>query len=177
MYISLEKAIIFLKLEINKLENKEQKVVEKDTYLREKYDLYTPLKGVGIMTFAVIVGETNGFTLFNNQKQLVCYAHYDIIQNQSGQRHGKTRISKKGNTQIRIILHMSSLSAVNNEIPVLKNIKGRVFDRTAIKMKESVAVQRKMLVLMYTLWKKNETFYSIFGISSIQESKPLCSVL
>jgi hypothetical protein len=30
-----------------------------------------------------------------------------------------------------------------------------VFDRTKVKMKEYVAVQRKLLVLIYTLYKKN----------------------
>ena len=47
-----------------------------------------------------------------NQRQLVSYAGYDVIENQSGNRSGKTRISKKGNSRIRRILHLPAFNAV-----------------------------------------------------------------
>ena len=34
----------------------------------------------------------------------------------------------------------------------------RTFDKHGIKMKSYVAIQRKLLILVYTLWKKNEKF-------------------
>lgn len=173
---SLEKMIKTLETEIAKLEKKVKKTVETDEVLSQKYELFKPLKGIGLMSFAVVVAETNGFALFKNQKQLVCYSGYDIVENQSGQKAGKTRISKKGNSHIRRILHMASLSAVGNKVPVLKNLQERVMDRTAIKMKGYVAVQRKLLVLIYALWKKDEAFDPQYGISGIHEPKPLCSV-
>ena len=40
----------------------------------------------------------------------------------------------------------------------MQNLYERIFDRTAVKMKGYVAVQRKLLVLIYILWKKNEAY-------------------
>ncbi len=53
------------------------------------------IKGVGVLTTAILLAETNGFELFENAKQLVSYSGYDVIENQSGKHNGKTRISKK----------------------------------------------------------------------------------
>lgn len=168
---SLKSMIKQLETQTTKLEYKVKSIVETDVYLNEKFKLFTPLKGVGIMTFAVIVAETNGFILFENQRQLICYSGYDIIENQSGSKSGKTRMSKKGNSHIRRILHMSALSTVNNDVQVFKNLYERVYERTSIKMKGYVAVQRKLLVTIYSLWKRDEAFNPNFQTSGIQESK------
>jgi len=173
---SINKMIKELDNEIEKLKKKVKKIIESDELLSQKYELFKPLKGVGLMTFAVVVSETNGFELFKNQRQLVCYAGYDVVENQSGQRVGKTRISKKGNSHIRRILHMASLSAVRNKVSDLCNLQERVFDRTGIKMKGYVAVQRKLLVLMYTLWKNDTLFDPTFKTSGNHAPKLLCSV-
>lgn len=173
---SIKKMIKELDNETAKLKKKVKKIIESDELLSQKYELFKPLKGVGLMTFAVVVSETNGFELFKNQRQLVCYAGYDVVENQSGQRVGKTRISKKGNSHIRRILHMSSLSAVKSNVSTLKNLKERVVDRTGINMKGYVAVQRKILVLIYSLWKNDTPFDPMFGTSANHEPKLLCSV-
>ena len=116
------------------------------------------IKGVGIITVATVLAETNCFEMFTNLPQIVSYAGYDVIENQSGKHVGKTKISKKGNSHIRRILHMPAFSVVSNGEPVFKNLYERVFDRTKIKMKGYVAVQRELLCLIYTLWKKNKKY-------------------
>jgi transposase len=115
-----------------------------------------------LLSFAVIAAETNGFILFENAAGLVSYAGYDVVENQSGNHNGRTRISKKGNSRIRRILHMPALCAVRDDQPQFKNLYERVYDRTKIKMKGYVAVQKKLLVMMYYLWKKNERYEPAF---------------
>ena len=39
-----------------------------------------------------------------------------------------------------------------------KNLFDRVYSKTTIKMKAYTAVQKKLLVMIYTLWKKDEAF-------------------
>ena len=173
---SLEGMIKYTSKQIKKLEEEVEKMIIEDSFLKEKYEYLTSIKGVGIMSFAVVVSETNGFTLFKNQRQLVCYSGYDVVENQSGKRVGKTKISKKGNTHIRRILHLAAWSVVKNKTKPFYQLYQRVYERSGIKMKAYVAVQRKLLVMLYTLWKKNEKFDSNFGISGNQEPKPLCSV-
>lgn len=155
---SLKSVIKTLEKQIVSFQKKVEKIIKGDAELDNKFQLFKNLKGFGIMTFAVIVAETGGFELFKSQRQLVNYAGYDIVENSSGKRIGKTRISKKGNSHIRRIMHMSSLGMVKHKIPIFTNLYERVYERTKIKMKGYVAIQRKLLCLIYTIWKTNKEF-------------------
>lgn len=116
------------------------------------------IKGAGVASLASIVAETNGFELFGSAGQLASYAGYDVVENQSGSRRGRTRMSKKGNSHIRKALHFPALNVVRHGIETFSGLYERVYERTGIKMKGYVAVQRKLLCMVYILWKKDEAF-------------------
>lgn len=159
----VKKSILKLLKEISKqidhIETQISKIIEQDPILKTKYECITSIKGVGLMAFAVTVAETNGFALINNLRQLTSYAGYDVAENQSGKKIGKTRISKKGNTHMRRILHLPAFSVVRYE-KNFRDLYERVYHRTGIKMKGYVAVQRKLLSMIYTLWKKEQNYQS-----------------
>ena len=138
------------------------KAVNDNPEWKRKVEQICAIKGVGLLTVANLITETNEFALFENQRQLVSYAGYDVVENQSGKRVGKTRISKRGNARIRRGLHMASLMVVRYEQKPFVSLYERVFDRTKIKMKGYVAVQRKLLTLIYALWKKDEKYEGDF---------------
>ncbi len=120
-----------------------------------------------------------GFTLFENSKQLVSYAGYDVVENQSGKRVGKTSISKKGNYRIRRILHLPSFNVVRYEGGVFKTFFDRLIANGKKKMQAYVAIQKKLLVLMYTLWKNDAPYqpgYQPKATSSDLEPKSLFPV-
>jgi transposase len=71
--------------ELVKLEKQIHLLIQQDPLLKEKCEKLTSVPGIGVYTFAVIVAETNGFALIENQAQLVSYAGYDVRENQSGQ--------------------------------------------------------------------------------------------
>lgn len=133
-------------------------VLKKDKALAAKIEKLTTIKGVGRHTVVTIVSETNGFELFENAAQLVSYAGYDVVENQSGKHRGKTKISKKGNRHIRRALHFPALNVVRWEVEPFNSFYQRIFERRKIKMVGYVAVQKKLLVLIYALWKRNESF-------------------
>lgn len=67
------------------------------------------MKGLGVITLATVLAETNGFELFNNYKQFVSYTGYDVVEAQSGTQVGKAKISKRGNSRTRHAIHLPSL--------------------------------------------------------------------
>jgi transposase len=144
--------------QIDKIQAAIEVSLRKDPVLWNKVENINTVKGLGLISIATVIAETDGFTLFENQAQLVCYSGYDVVRNQSGKRVGKTKISKMGNSHIRRILFMPAFSVVKYNIAPFANLYNRVYSRTIIKMKAYVAVQRKLLILIYTLWKKNEKF-------------------
>lgn len=154
----INKLLKFLSKQIKEVEQQIKEQIESDPSLRERVENVCTVSGLGITTVAIIVAETGGFELFTSRGQLISFAGYDVVENESGTSiKGKTRISKKGNKYIRKAMHYPALTAVRHETN-FKNIYDRIFDKTKIKMKGYVAVQRKLLILIYTLFKKNEPY-------------------
>jgi transposase len=154
----LEATIKMLDQQIKETEMLIKVEVDRDEELKTKIPKITKVKGLGLITVATVLAETNCFKMFNNQGQLVSYSGYDVVENQSGKHVGKTKISKKGNSHIRRILHMPAMCVVTNNEPVFRSLFERVFERSKKKMKGYVAVQRKLLVLIYTLWKSDTEY-------------------
>lgn len=177
---SLAQLVKAINKQIESLQGQIQKLIGEDAFLSDKYEKISAIKGVGLLTFAAIVSETNGFALIENQSQLVSYAGYDVVENQSGQHAGKRKISKKGNSHMRRAMHMPALQVVRYKQGSFAAVYERVYQRTGVKMKAYVAVQRKLLCLIYALWKKDTAFeaeYHLKKISENQEPKPLFAVV
>lgn len=156
----IKKQVTFIDKQIAEIERKIILHIKSDAEIEKKANNIAAIKGVGIQTIAVIIAETNGFILFENSSQLVSYAGYDVVENQSGKHRGKTKISKKGNGHIRRILHLSAFTVVRCKVALFENLYKRTFETHKVKMKSYVAVQKKLLLIMYALWKNETEFDS-----------------
>ena len=154
----MKKRLKLIEKQVKEVENQITKIVHQDTDLKKHVDQISKVKGLGLITIVTIIAETNGFALFTSRAQLTSYTGYDVVKKQSGSSvNGKAKISKKGNKYIRRALHFPAITAVKYE-EKFKRLFERVYERTAIKMKGYVAVQRKLLLLIFTLFKKNEAY-------------------
>lgn len=135
-------------------------LIKEDVEVSGSVELLCSLPGIGQLTAATVLSETNGFDLIRNKRQLTSYAGLDIKEKQSGTSvRGKSKISKKGNKYLRKAMHMPALSAIRHDNR-FKNIFVRLVSRHGIKMKAVVAVQRKLLEMMYVIFKNKETYDS-----------------
>ena len=89
-----------------------EQLVRKDKELKGKFDKILKIKDLGVQTLAVIIAEMAGFAALESAPQLVSYAGYDVVENQSGQGSGKTRISKKGNAHIGRAMFFAAFNMV-----------------------------------------------------------------
>lgn len=153
-----EQQIEFLEKNIQIIETEISRITEQDKEFSQRVKNIEAVKGLRLLTIVTVLCETNGFTQFNNIRQVVSYAGLDIAERQSGLFKGKTRISKKGNARIRECLYMPALSATTYNEPI-KALYQRVVERNpTIKRKGVIAGMRKLLILIFVLWKKNEAY-------------------
>lgn len=140
---------------IAEIENEIDDYLKKDNQLNKRIRRITTPPGVGKITAVIALAETNGFELIRNRRQLASYAGFDVKEKLSGTSvKGKSRISKKGNKYLRKAMYFPAMTAINYN-QSYGDLYDRIVDRTGIKMKGMVAVQRKLLELIYTL-DKNE---------------------
>lgn len=154
----LKQLIVNIEKQISAIEKAIIDHINHDAAIAKKVAGICQIKGLGILTVAVVLAETNGFVLFKSARQLVSYTGYDVIENQSGNHIGKTKISKKGNSKIRRALHLPAFNMVRYKVAPFASLYERTLPKHNIKMKSYVAVQKKLLLLIYCLWKKNEAY-------------------
>jgi len=81
---------------------------------------------------------------------------------------GKPKISKKGNRHLRKAMHMPALSAMRYN-DQHKAVFVRLVSKHGIKMKAAVAVQRKILELIYTIYKTGKDFDKNYMQTSVKK--------
>lgn len=161
--------VAFIGDQIQDIENQIKKVVATDPVVKKKVANVCTIKGVDILTAITVIAECNGFELFKNKSQLVSFAGYDVVKNESGKKvdkHG--RISKKGNKFIRRALHYPALSAIQHDNH-FKKVAERITNQTTIKMKGVVAVQRRLLVLIYKLFVNDSVYDPNYQENKVKE--------
>ncbi len=145
-----------------------QEKIKQEPGLFERISRITTIKGIGFMTVVTVVAETNGFALITNRKQLTKYAGLDVLAHQSGTVDPRRHISKQGNVHIRTALYFPAIVSTKYNTQ-MKDFYGRICERnTQSKMVGVTATMRKLLLLIYSLWKSGEEY-------DPEREKPTCS--
>lgn len=161
--------IKILEKQTKEIENQIKTAIKQDKELSVKIDRAVKIKGLGFISVVTAVAETNGFELISNQKQLTSYAGLDVVYNDSGIKKGKTSISKKGNKFLRKAVFMPALSACKHN-QKMKELYLRLVSKGKNKKLALIAIARKLLLLIYALWKNNTEYLPNYN----NESKKLC---
>src|SRR5699024_8092082 len=133
-------------------------------HLNERDDVAQPIAclksiyGIGMLTIASVLAETNGFGQFHSISQLISFSGYDVVVRQSGKWKGEARISKQGSKYIRRAMYMPASTIVRSGNGPVYELYERLLSTHNVKMKAHVAVQKKLLAYMYILWNKQEPF-------------------
>jgi transposase len=154
-----------LKQQVGLLDKQEKEIqveilslLDSDELLKRAVKNLCSLPGVGVLTAVIVLAETNGFELIRNKRQLASYAGFDVKEKQSGTSvKGKPRISKRGNRHLRKAMHFPALGAIRHD-ERFKAIFARLVSKHGIKMKAVVAVQRRLLEMIYVLYKTGSTY-------------------
>jgi len=171
-----------IKARIKMLDKQEQEIkteiedlIATDIEIKKLMVLICSLPGVGLLTAAIVLAETNGFELIRNKRQLASYAGFDVREKQSGTSvKGKPKISKKGNKHLRKAMHLPALAAIRHD-QRFKAVFARLVSKHGIKMKAAVAVQRKLLEMIFTIYKTNKKYDKEYLTRETKEVKEVAA--
>lgn len=155
----IKEQIDFFTRQSKTIEKKIRALVQKDKDFNDKINRIDKIEGIGLMTIVSVLAETDCFSLVLNLKQLASYAGLDVRQRESGTLKGKSTISKMGNSHLRLSLYMPALTAIRRN-PKMKEFYLRLRAKGKPHKLAHIAVARKLLLLICTLWKKNAEYVS-----------------
>lgn len=155
--------IKYLDKQIDQIINQIKNILKSIPELKRKIEKIETIKGVGFITIVTVIVETNCFEFVTRVQQLVSYAGLDVVLNQSGKKKGKSTISKKGNKFIRTALYMPAISAAKHN-PKMKLFFNRLIAKGKSKKAAFVAIARKLLLLIFSLWKNDTVYNPNYGV-------------
>lgn len=113
LFSAYENTVTILKEEMSKLEQAIKAIIKGNEQLRCTYELITSIKGIGFIIASFMIVYTYNFTRFDNWRKFACYSGIAPFEYQSGTSvRGKTQVSSVANQQVKRMLHLAALAAI-----------------------------------------------------------------
>jgi transposase len=116
--------------------------------------------GVGVVTVASLLGEAGDLSRYDDWRQLRKLAGYNLKENSSGTKQGRTKITKRGRPGLRCLLYQAAMVLVarNAQFKALyQHLKNR--SENPLKGKQAlVAVACKLIRVLFTLAQKKRHY-------------------
>ncbi|MFZ2539342.1 MAG: IS110 family transposase [Oscillospiraceae bacterium] len=166
-YFKIQQMINELELinkQLDELEVEMEKALDK-TGLSE---YLLSIKGIGVVSLAMCLGETGDPLRFEDARQMSKLAGYNLIEDSSGKNKSGTCISKRGRKNLRCVLYQMALImvATNKEMKQLYHYLKTRESNPLKKVQALVVISKKILTLIFTLSKKKEYYQpeNVFGM-------------
>jgi len=115
------------------------------------------IRGIGLITTAVILGETGGLRNYDHARTILKLAGLNVYVVRSGQREGEHRISKRGRTLLRKTLYFAALRLVRKGMALHEFYQGLVV-REKRKKKAIVAAACRLVRILYALVRDQRSY-------------------
>lgn len=118
------------------------------------------IKGVGVLTAAVFVGEAGDISRFADPRQIQKLAGLSLVENSSGKHKGKTRISRRGRKRLRkgLFLAMIAILATNPEFRMLHQRNLTREKNPLTKMQSIIALCGKLIRVFFGIMKNGNDY-------------------
>lgn len=134
-----------------------QQLVMRDADAERRFTALLLIPGIGPITALTLLALFRKYPDVN-RSQIVALAGFDPIQIQSGTSvHGKTRISKRGNREVRRRLYEATLSAVRYN-PRVGALYRRLKEKGKPEKVARTAAASKLLLIAHAIYKSGEAY-------------------
>lgn len=131
--------------------------IDNDPDLRNRRHLLQTIPGIGDTTSAVLMVCLGDLRHYDHVGQIVAHAGLNPAQRQSGQHHGKERISRIGDAVLRAKLYMAALVGKRYN-PILAAFAQRLAERGKPIKVILCALMRKLLHLVWGVLRSGKPF-------------------
>lgn len=161
---SLVRTLKQLEKELAQIESRLESLVRKTQ--EDQLEQLISIPGMGKKTAMLLIVLTDGFTSFENARQLCCFTGITPTIRQSGTSvRGRSRISKVGNRKLRNLLFMCSFTACKTN-KACREIYERIVEKGKSKKLALIAVCNKLLKQAFAI-AKSGTYYQENYISKL----------
>ena len=155
--MSIDSHIDYLKKEIEAIEEKTTLHINNHVEFKKDAELLRSIPGIGEITTSKALAFFSDLTQFKNAKQIVAFIGLNPQHTQSGTSLNYSHISKTGNAELRKMLFMPALVAIQRE-PNIKAFYEKLIGKGKAKKVAICAVMRKLVHIIYGVLKSQKPF-------------------
>lgn len=146
---------------IKQVEAKILQAIQSDEHCHRHYQLLISIPGIGPQAATQLLIVTQGFTAFDNARQLACYAGVAPFEYSSGKSiRGRTKVSHLANKKIKSMLHLCSIVAMRYD-PQLKAYHQRKIKEGKNSMLVINAIRNKILHRIFAVIQRGTPFVKL----------------
>ena len=147
------------------LEAKIKSVIKTHSPMQTICQLLRSIKGVGWIVAAHMISCTDNFTRFNNARKFNCYAGLAPFKYESGSSiKGRTRISHLANKEIKTLLSLAALSAIQHDLEMKQYYRRRT-DEGKRKMSCLNIIRSKLVARMFAVVKRQTPYFELSAVA------------
>jgi len=150
---TLNRLIDNLDVEAQKLFNKIELLLLKDMEIKESYDAISTIPSIGQKSALYLCAFFLKYPLAN-AKEMTALLGLDPMMKDSGTFRGKQKISKHGGQQIRNLLYLPTLCAIQHN-PRIKTFYEGLTARAKTKKLAVIAAMRKLILMAFSIYNPN----------------------
>ncbi|WP_274366323.1 IS110 family transposase [Paenibacillus thermotolerans] len=129
--------------------------------------------GIGVVTIAGFLAEVGDLNGYDHGQQIIRLAGLSLTENSSGNRKGKTGISKRGRSRLRALLFRCMLPMVahNKEFKSLHKLYTTRSQNPLKKKQSIIALCGKLIRVLFTLGTKQKEYDAHDVLGPIREAQ------
>lgn len=159
LLFTLNRIIDNLDAESLKLFNKIELLLLEDKEIKAKYDAISTIPSIGQKSALYLTAFFLKYPMAN-AKEMTALMGLDPVMRDSGTFKGKQRISKQGGQQLRNLLFLPTLCAIQHNDRI-KAFYERLISNAKSKKLAVIASMRKLILMAFSLFKSGEIYKKI----------------
>lgn len=131
------------------------------------------IPGVGVVTIAGFLAEIGDINSYDHGQQIIRLAGLNLVENSSGDRKGKTGISKRGRSRLRALLFRCILPLVakNEEFKALHTYYTTRAQNPLKKKQSLIALCGRLIRILHTLGTKQRSYHAAEVLGHVHQTR------
>jgi transposase len=156
-----QKLIKVLNVEIETVEEEIETIIKQTPLMKKNFELILSVRGIGKIVGFYLIAYTANFTSFVDARSFACYCGIAPFANSSGTVIGKARVHPYANRQMKSLLNMAAMSAIQLSGEYRIFYRKRV-DSGKNKMSTINIIRNKLLFRVFAVIKRGTPYIDLF---------------
>jgi len=156
-----QRMIAILNEEIEAVENEIETIIKQDPLMNKNFELILSVRGIGKVVGYYLIAFTANFTSFIDARSFACYCGIAPFANSSGVITGRSRVHPFANKQLKSLLNMAAMSAIQLKGEYQTYYRKRV-EAGKNKMSTINIIRNKLLFRAFAVIKRGSPYVDLF---------------